>query len=375
MREILVLTGESSGESYGAELIREIKKLIPDLRFFGIGGEEMTKEEVDLISHIGQLSVIGILEAIPHLFRLSKIKSKIVVEAKRRKPVCAILIDSPDFNLRLAKELNKTGIPVIYFISPTVWAWRKGRVKKIKKHVSLLLIIFPFEKEIYERAGVPHIFVGHPLIDKVKVDTDREELRRNLGIDNTKAVISILPGSREIEIRNHLPILVDSLKELRKNVDFKAFLIKAPGISYDLMKKYLNNFDIEFVRDERYRVMACSDIALASCGTSNIELLLLGVPFVAFYKLSQLSYLIAKMLVKLKYASIVNILAGKEIIPELLQSNFNKNNVVEKIQLLLCSEEERKRIKDEFKRIKNNLGEEGAMLRSARAIVEFLGLR
>lgn len=375
MREILVLTGESSGESYGAELIREIKKLIPDLRFFGIGGEEMTKEEVDLISHIGQLSVIGILEAIPHLFRLSKIKSKIVVEAKRRKPVCAILIDSPDFNLRLAKELNKTGIPVIYFISPTVWAWRKGRVKKIKKHVSLLLIIFPFEKEIYERAGVPHIFVGHPLIDKVKVDTDREELRRNLGIDNTKAVISILPGSREIEIRNHLPILVDSLKELRKNVDFKAFLIKAPGISYDLMKKYLNNFDIEFVRDERYRVMACSDIALASCGTSNIELLLLGVPFVAFYKLSQLSYLIAKMLVKLKYASIVNILAGKEIIPELLQSNFNKNNVVEKIQFLLCSEEERKRIKDEFKRIKNNLGEEGAMLRSARAIVEFLGLR
>lgn len=375
MREILVLTGESSGESYGAELIREIKKLMPDLRFFGIGGEEMAKEKVDLISHIGQLSIIGILEAIPHLFRLSKMKRKIVIEAKRRKPVCAILIDSPDFNLRLAKELNKTGIPVIYFISPTVWAWRKGRVKKIKKHVSLLLIIFPFEKEIYERAGVPHIFVGHPLIDRVKVDTDREELRRNLGIDNSKPVISILPGSRETEIRNHLPILIDSLKELRKSIDFKAFLIKAPGISYDLMRKYLNDFDIEFVGDERYRVMACSDIALSSCGTSNLELLLLGVPFVAFYKLSQLSYLIARVLVKVKHASIVNIMAGKEIIPELLQSNFNKNNVVEKVQLLLCSEEERVRIRDEFKRIKNTLGNEGAMSRSARAIVEFLGLR
>ncbi len=375
MREILVLTGESSGESYGAELIREIKKIVPDLRFFGVGGEEMAKEGVELIFHIEQLSIIGILEAIPHLLRLSKIKREIVIEAKKRKPVCAILIDSPDFNLRVAKELNRTGIPVIYFISPTVWAWRKGRIKEIKKYVSLLLIIFPFEKEIYERAGVPHIFVGHPLMDRVKVDAGREELRRSLGIDNSKPVISIVRGSRGREIRSHLPILVDSLKELRKSVDFKAFLIKAPGISYNLIREYLKDFEIELVENERYQVMACSDIALASCGTSNLELLLLGVPFVAFYKLSKLSYLIAKVLVKVKYASIVNIMAGREIIPELLQSNFNKNNVVEKIQFLLFSEKERERIKNEFKRIKETLGDEGAMSRSAKAIVEFLGLR
>ncbi len=375
MREILVITGESSGESYGAELIREIKKIVPDLRFFGIGGEEMAKEGVELIFHIEQISIIGILEAIPHLLRLSRIKREIVIETKRRKPACAILIDSPDFNLRVAKELKRTGIPVIYFISPTVWAWRKGRIKKIKKYVSLLLIIFPFEKEIYERAGVPHIFVGHPLLDRVKVDAEREELRRSLGIDNSKPVISILPGSRKTEIRNHLPILVDSLKELRKSIDFKAFLIKAPGISYDLIREYLKDFEIELVGNERYRMMACSDIALASCGTSNLELLLLGVPFVAFYKLSKLSYLIAKVLVKVKYASIVNIMAGREIIPELLQSNFNKNNVVEKIQFLLFSEKERERIKNEFKRIKDTLGDEGAMSRSAKGIVEFLGLR
>jgi lipid-A-disaccharide synthase len=375
MREILVIAGESSGESYGAELAREIKKLIPDVRFFGVGGEEMAKEGVELICHIEKLSIIGILEVIPHLFKLLKIKREIVIEAKKRKPVCSILIDSPDFNLRLAKELKRAGIPVIYFISPTVWAWRKGRIKKIKKHVSLLLIIFPFEKEIYEKAGVPYIFVGHPLKDRVKVDTDRERLRKDLGIENLKPVISILPGSRKTEITNHLPILVDSLKELRKNNDFKAFLIKAPGISENLIREYLNGFEIEIVENERFKKMACSDIALASCGTSNLELLLLGVPFIAFYKISRLSYLIARILVKVKHASIVNIMAGREIVPELLQSNFNKNNILKKIQFLLFSEEERERIKNEFKRIKDILGEEGAMSRSAKAIVEFLSLK
>lgn len=375
MREILIVSGESSGESYGAELVKEIKKIGKEIEFFGIGGEEMKKEGVEILFNVQELSIIGIVEVIPHLFKLYKMKKKIVLEAMRRKPLCAILIDSPDFNLRLAKELRKNNIPVIYFISPTVWAWREGRIKKIKKYVSLLLIIFPFEKEIYERAKVPYIFVGHPLKDRVKINLEREDLKRSLGLNSGLPVISILPGSRKSEVKNHLPVLIDSLKELRKRLDFKAFLIKASGIPDSLINDIVKDTEIEIIEKDRYKFMACSDIALASCGTSNIELLLLGVPFIAFYRLSSFSYLIARTLAKVKYASIVNILAGREIIPELLQSKFNPKNIVEKTVYLLNSEEEKKKIKEEFKKIKDNLGNEGAFYRSAKVIMEFLGLR
>lgn len=375
MREILIVSGESSGESYGAELVKEIKKIGKEIEFFGIGGEEMKKEGVEILFNVQELSIIGIVEVIPHLFKLYKMKKKIVLEAMRRKPLCAILIDSPDFNLRLAKELRKNNIPVIYFISPTVWAWREGRIKKIKKYVSLLLIIFPFEKEIYERAKVPYIFVGHPLKDRVKINLEREDLKRSLGLNSGLPVISILPGSRKSEVKNHLPVLIDSLKELRKSLEFKAFLIKASGIPDSLINDIVKDTEIEIIEKDRYKFMACSDIALASCGTSNIELLLLGVPFIAFYRLSSFSYLIARTLAKVKYASIVNILAGREIIPELLQSKFNPKNIVEKTVYLLNSEEEKKKIKEEFKKIKDNLGNEGAFYRSAKVIMEFLGLR
>lgn len=375
MKEILIVTGEISGESYGADLVREIRKNLPETRFFGVGGEEMAKEEVELLFRIEQLSIIGIVEVLPHLFKLYKIKKAIVNEARKRKTAVAILIDSPDFNLRLAKELKMIGIPVIYFISPTVWAWRKGRIKKIKEYVSLLLIIFPFEKEIYEKSGVPHIFVGHPLKDRIKIDMEKGELKKDLCLTYNKPIISILPGSRESEIKRHLPVIVEAFRKLRESLDFKAFLIKAPGISDQLIKNYLKDSDIEIVHNDRIKIMACSDIAFASCGTSNLELLLLGVPFIAFYKLSMPSYLIAKALAKVKYASIVNILAGKEIIPELLQSKFNKNKIVEKVMFMLNFEREREKIKNEFERIKDALGEEGAVSRSAKAIIEYLKLK
>ncbi len=375
MREILIVTGESSGESYGVELIREIKKNFPQLKFFGVGGEEMEKEGVELLFNIEQLSIIGILEVIPHLFRLLKIEKEILQQAEKRKPICSILIDSPDFNLRLAKRLRRIGIPVIYFISPTVWAWRRGRIKKIKKYVSLLLIIFPFEKEIYEREGVNYVFVGHPLKDRVKIDWNKDELKKNLSLNYKKTLISVLPGSRKSEIKNHLPVLMDSINELKKRLDFKAFLIKTPGMPEEFLKSYIKDSDIEIVGEDRFKIMSCSDIALASCGTSNLELLLLGVPFIAFYKLSNLSYLIVKALARVKYASIVNILAGKEIIPELLQSKFSKNNIVERTLFLLNSEKEREKIKKEFEKIKDTLGDEGAISRSAQAIIKFLELR
>jgi lipid-A-disaccharide synthase len=375
MKEILIVSGESSGEFYGAGLVKELKKISPDLKFFGVGGKEMRDEGVELIFGIEQLSIIGILEVIPHLLRLSRIKKEILLQTEKRKPMCAILIDSPDFNLRLAKELYKINIPVIYFISPTIWAWRRGRIKTIKRYVSLLLIIFPFEKDIYEGSGVNYIFIGHPLKDRVKIEMGKEGLRKSLGLENGLPVISLLPGSRKSEIKNHLPVLIDSLKELRKKIDFKAFLIKAPGISEDFVKRYVGDFEIDIVQDDRFKIMACSDIALASCGTSNLELLLLGVPFIAFYKIFPLSYLIVKSMAKVRHASIVNILAGKELIPELLQSKFNKKNVIEKVLFLLNSQNKRDEIRKEFEFIKASLGEGDALSKGAKAIVEFLGIK
>ncbi|MGQ9618896.1 MAG: hypothetical protein ACUVUG_08065, partial [Candidatus Aminicenantia bacterium] len=198
------------------------------------------------------------------------------------------------------------------------------------------------------------------------------KINEKLGISDNIYVISLLPGSRISEVKNHLPVLIDSIKELKGIVNFKAFLIKAPGVSLSSIKEFTENTDIEIVEENRYEVMACSDLALASCGTSNLELMLLGVPFIAFYRLSTFTYLIAKSLAKVKNASIVNILAGRELVPELLQKKFKTGNIVENTLLLLSSVEKRDFIKNEFKRIKESLGENGAISKSAEAIINFL---
>ena len=370
MKSILIVAGEKSSEAYGAQLIRSFRRRRPEFCFFGVGGKDMEAEGAEILVPIQDLSVVGVFEVIAQLPRIRAIFNRLKKEIEARRPAAAVLIDSPDFNLRLAKILKRNSVPVLYYISPTVWAWRKGRIRTIKKTVDKMLLIFPFEKAIYDRAGVPAAFVGHPLQEKIRVTMGREEFFRKHAFDTTKRLITLLPGSRRSELKYHLPVLFKSLPLLEKKFGAQFGLVKAENLDEDFVRSLVSAADsrIKILMADGYEAMAASDLILSACGTANMESCLLGTPFIAFYRLSPLSYYSGVWLVKIPHYSIVNILAGKAVVPELIQRQFNPDNLVREAGELLESEERRRQMKLEFAIIRKSLGEESASENAGREL-------
>jgi lipid-A-disaccharide synthase len=373
MKSILIIAGENSGEKYGAQLIREFKKITNEYSFFGIGGNWMEKEGVELLFPISDVSLTGIFEIFSHIPRIFYIFKYILKEIKNRKPVASILIDFPDFNLRLAKRLYKLKIPILYYISPTIWAWRKGRLKKIKKYVDKILLVFPFEEEIYKNHGINASFIGHPLIERIKINLTKEEFFKKYNLNYEQRIISLLPGSRESEVKYHLPILKSAVEKLKNKINGQFLLIKAENIKMELIKKYVNsNSEIKILIEDNYDAMYFSDLIISSCGTANLEALLLEKPLITFYKLSPLTYNLGIHFVKIRNYSIVNILAGKKIIPELIQKDFTPENIYTEALKVLNSPQIVSKMKEEFKRIKEKLGKEGASKKAAQELNNLL---
>ena len=370
MKSILIVAGEKSSESYGARLIQAFRKRRPEFSFFGAGGAEMKSAGAEIIVPIEELSVVGIFEAVVHIPRIKRIFDRMKAEIEARRPAAAVLIDAPDFNLRLAKILKKHSVPVLYYVSPTVWAWRQGRIKTIKKTVNKMLVIFPFEKAIYDRAGVPAVFIGHPLLEKIKVTKGRKEFFRDHGFDPARRLITLLPGSRRSELKYHLPVLLRSLPLLKKKFGAQFGLIKADNIDQDFINKLASGqgSTLRILTEDGYAAMAASDLILSACGTANMEACLLGTPFIAFYRLSPLSYYPGIRLVKIPFFSIVNILAGRAVVPELIQRRFNPGNLVREAGALLGSEEKQRQMKMEFENIRKSLGEEPASENAGREL-------
>ncbi len=362
MDSVLIIAGENSGDRYGAELVKEFKKKYPQMDFFGIGGSHMEHEGVQLLFSVQDLSLVGIVEVLSHLPRIKKIFNSITNEVKKRKPSSAVLIDSPDFNLRLAKKLKTLSIPVLYYISPTVWIWRKWRLKIIKKFVQKMMLIFPFEEEIYRSQNIPAVYVGHPLVKKVEVSLPREDFFRKHGINPEKTIVCVLPGSRSSEIEYHMPVLIKAMEKINKKYNVQFILNLAKNLDKDLVLKHIPHSmnNIFALSEDAYAAMAYSDMALSSCGTANLELALLETPFLAFYRLSTLTYNLGIHLMKLKYYSIVNILAGIEFVPELIQKYFTPENIFKEAQMILDSPDKREKMVLEFKRIKGLLGDKSA---------------
>ncbi|MFC2167851.1 lipid-A-disaccharide synthase [Acidobacteriota bacterium] len=375
MDSVLIVAGENSGDRYGAELVCEFKKKYPQIEFFGIGGNHMEKEGVQLCFSVQDLALVGIVEVISQIPRIKKIFNSLKNEVKKRKPVAAVLIDSPDFNLRLAKKLKTLSVPVLYYISPTVWIWRKWRLKTIRKFVHKMMLIFPFEEDIYKRHGIPAVFVGHPLVTKVEVSLSREDFFRIHGINSEKSTLCVLPGSRNTEIGYHMPVLIEALKKINKEYDVQFILNIANNLNKDLILKYIPPHldNIKILSDDAYAAMAYSDFALSSCGTVNLELALLETPFLAFYRLSSLTYNLGIHLMKLKNYSIVNILAGVEVVPELIQKNFTSDNIFKKTQEIFESHNEQEKMIHEFKRIKDLLGNKSAPRNAAIELAKLTG--
>jgi len=373
MDSILIIAGENSGEKYGADLVREFKKNHPPIQFFGIGGKEMEKEGVYLLYHLNEIAVVGVVEIISQLPRINKIMTHIKKQTKDKKPLAAVLIDSPDFNLRLAKNLKKLNIPILYYISPTVWAWRKKRLKKIRKTVDKMMVIFPFEEKLYKEENIPVVYIGHPLKERINLKLTREEFCQKYGLDPQKNLISILPGSRRSEMKYHMPTLAKATSKIKKRYQTQNLWLLAENLERRTLSSYLSsNEEAKILQGDHYEAMAFSKVALSSCGTANLEAALLGTPLISFYRLSPLTYHVGVKFIKINNYSIVNILANKMIIPELIQKQFSPENIFKETAKILESNRTPTEMKDHFHAIKDFLGDKIASKNAAQELKKII---
>jgi lipid-A-disaccharide synthase len=334
----------------------------------------MEREGVNLLFPVGELAVVGVFEIISHLPRIKKIFNKIKREVKRQKPAAAVLIDSPDFNLRLAKKLKKLSIPVLYYISPTVWAWRKGRLKTIKKTVDKMMLIFPFEEKIYEDYRIPAVYVGHPLKERVKASLAKDGFLEKYGLSAQKKLIALLPGSRRSELKYHLPVLVEALERIKNEWDTQFVLLLAENLEKNFLLSLIPPWlkGLKILDEDHYEAIASSDLVLSACGTANLEVALLETPLISFYRISPLTYFFGHRLAAIKNFSIVNILAGERIIPELIQRGFTPQNILEETKKIYDSEDIRSEMIAGFRKIKNLLGDKTAPQNAAQELEKLI---
>jgi lipid-A-disaccharide synthase len=370
----MIVAGERSGDIYGAGLARALQARLPGLEVFGCGGESMRKAGVDTSVDSHQIAIAGITEIVPGIPRVYRAFHRLLDEADRRQPQLAVLIDFPEFNLRMARQLKKRRIPVVYFVSPQVWAWRKGRVKKLKDRVAKMIVIFDFEEEIYKQAGVPVEYIGHPLVDMVRPPMARQEFFTKVGLDPSVQTIALLPGSRQKEVITNLPAMLDAATRLSANRKLQFVVAVAPTIDLQwleatLLKCYVGRAMVRPAVHATLDAMEHSDVSVVTSGTATLEAAIRERPMVVVYRVSALTWLVGRLLVNVPYYCIVNILAKKELVPELMQHDFNAANVATRVEYLLDHPEAREEMIRGFQALKTRLGSGGAIGRAADAMV------
>jgi lipid-A-disaccharide synthase len=374
-RKILIVAGETSGDLHGAHLVKAATCLDPDLRFYGVGGKHLRNTGTDVIFDSSEVAVVGIVEVFSKLRSIYRAFRWLKKSLDRDRPTLAILIDFPDFNLRLAKEANKKGIPVFYYISPQVWAWRRGRVKKIAKLVPKLVVILPFEVSFYRKRGVDCEFVGHPLIDIVKPHLSKEEALEVFRLDKDKRTIGLLPGSRREEVQQLLPVLLKSALLLLQDFPNLQFIMPlAPAIDRLEVEKCIGRYSLNVrIADEHiYDVLNICDLVITASGTATLEAAIMNTPMIIVYKVSFLSYLVARLLVKVKDIGLVNLIAEKRIAPELVQGEASPVNIFNETSKLLKNPHLLSTIKAELEKVREKLGSPGASQRAAQILYRFI---
>lgn len=364
--KIFVSAGEASGDALGAALMRALAAHRDDLRFFGMGGPQMEAEGFEKIRDASEVAVVGLVEVIRHLPRLFRLKAELAARAIEAKPKVAILIDVPDFNVRLARALRRAEIPVVFYVGPSVWAWRRGRVKTFAKVIDRLLVLFPFETPIWRNAGVDARCVGHPLIDQVAPAED--------GASRT---VALLPGSRRSEIDRLLDVMLAAAARLEAEGLADDFVLPAaptldPSLLRDRVEK--SGVRVRIVQGDagdRRAAVAASRLALVASGTATLETALLGRPQVIVYRFSRLTYWIGRLMTKLRHIGLPNIIAGREVAPELLQDDLTVDNLVEKARALLDGPD-RAAALSATREIRQRLGDQGAAERAAAAVLELI---
>jgi len=388
----LISAGEASGELYGAGLIEALRRRVPDAEFFGVGGQRMRDAGFETIIDAHEISVVGLAEVVTHLPHIYSEFKRLVREAKARRPGVAILIDFPDFNLRLARELHKLGIPVIYYVSPQLWAWRQGRVEQIRKYVRKILVIFPFETEFYRKHNVVAEYVGHPLADEPLPSVSREQFAAENRIDPAKTWIALLPGSRKKEFTLNLGPMMDAAN-LLPHPRQESARMEHPQPQYEFMLPVASSLDRNWVQqqidarsksesgtpavelllvDDARPALAHSRVAIVASGTATLQTALIGTPFVMVYRVTPLTWFLGRRLVKVNRFAMPNLIAGRDVVPEFVQQNFRPEAVAAKVRELISDSPERKAMLEGLAEVRAKLHSPGSESASERAASEVL---
>ena len=364
---ILISAGEASGEMYGARLIKALRAVLAnDLEFFGVGGPQMRAAGCDIVVDAQDLSVVGITEILGHLPKIWGLFHRLIAEADRRKPDLAIVIDSPAFNWRVARQMKKRGIPVVYYVCPQFWAWRQGRVRLLRKYVDKALVIFPFEEKFYRDHGVDTEFVGHPLADLARPTIPRDEYAAQHGLDASKQWIVLMPGSRRKEVKMNLPEILQAARVLGN--EFEFLLPVALTLTPEFVQAQLGRPHPSKIADggalslanvrlvpETLPALAHSRAGLIASGTATVEAAMMELPFVMVYRVTPLTYLLGRSTVKVPHFAMVNLIAGEEVVPELIQRDFTAEKVVSRMRQIIPDGDQRKKMLDGLRRVKTLL--------------------
>jgi lipid-A-disaccharide synthase len=374
-KKIFISAGEASGDLHGSNLVKEIKALYPDVEFFGIGGERMKQAGVKIFFDLSSLAYMGLWEVFKHLFRFRNIFNFLINEIKNQKPDLAVLIDYPSFNLRLAKQIHRLDIPVVYYISPQIWAWGKKRIELIRKYVTKMVVFFDFEKDLYEKGGIDVEFAGHPLLDVAKPELTKDEFVKLLDLDASKITVAILPGSRKKEVQHMMRILLDTAEAIYREAPNTQFVIaKYPELPKSLFEPLIKKYDIpvSLIDNRIYDVINISDFAIVKSGTGTLETAVLETPMIIVYRTSFISAFLSKIALRLPYIGMINVIAGKLAIPEFVQYNARPRRMADEILSILKDRRKYSSIKKDLAGIKKKLGEPGGSGRAAKVVADML---
>jgi lipid-A-disaccharide synthase len=375
-KKILIVAGEASGDLHAAHLVEEIKKIRPHTSFFGLGGPKMKNQGVALSCDLTRSAVVGFWEVLKNLPKFKRIFRDILKEADEKKPDLAVLVDYPGFNLRLAEQLHKRNIPVVYYISPQIWAWGQKRIYLIKKVVKMMLVFFKFEEELYKSHGVPVSFVGNPLLDTVKSSLSREELLRQAGLKPEVLTVCFLPGSREKEVKALLPIMLKCAKIIKGYLDGRVqfLVLRSSSVKEEIFAKAMNNYSlpVKILTGKTYEGIAASDFAMVCSGTATLETAILATPMIVLYKVNFLTWLFIRRMIKIPDIGLVNVVKGRRIAEEFVQFDADPEKICDYVLPILHDKDKLARLKLELFSIKPLLGAAGANLRAAKDIVGLL---
>lgn len=371
-----MIAGEPSGDLHGAGVVRELLKANTELQIFGIGGEQMRLTGQEQLYTTKEMAIIGFTEVVRHLPFILKVMKHLEREVCERQPACAILIDYPGFNLRFAKRLKKLGIPILYYIAPQVWAWGANRIPKMARLLDHLAVVFPFEEQIFSSQGLPTTFVGHPLLEVLCTHISRDEFFQQQNLPKEVRVLGLLPGSRRKEVEKLLPDMLLTAQRLSTSIPaLKVVIAQVADIPKNVYSEILNKFhtiNIILLENSTYSIMAHSDACLVKSGTATLETACFGTPLVVVYRTSNLTYRIARRLIKLKNIAMVNILAGENLVPELIQDHFTPESAASALHPYFTDLARVEQIKIKLNDVRKKLGKPGASKQVAKIALKLI---